>query len=513
MPLRTDRKQLHALLKRFDVAHFAYNAVLQELLQRLDAMRADLRFEAVRKMPKGRSGDEATQEQKDRYAARRTAFATLRKEFGFSEYAAHEVVGKHVRASHYLEDLIDSHTAQTLASRAFDACQKFASGVRGRPRFKRKGEIASIEGKGPSSPLNWKDDHVVWGGKRRDRRLVLRPIFDAKDKQGVEVHALSGKVKYVRVIRRKIRGESQFFVQLVCEGNPKQRFEPRDQVAAIDLGPSIAAIVSPDRAALVSFLPTIDEDLAAKRILQRAMDRSRRATNSHCFNPDGTWKHGKRQTVFSKGYCELRSQLAEQERVMAERRDRAQGQLSNIVIRDFGKVVNTERLSKKAWQKLWGRRMKATAPGMFMNKVDRKAGNAGGSLNEFNAGRYKLSQYDHTRGDFVKKPLSLRIHELRDGSGQVAQRDLYSAWLALFVQTDGLDASRAKSAWAGAYPHLVHAASHPVKASTWTPKASARFFENVRVACMQNQSECTVRSSVRAKSCAPRCENHRTSVR
>src|ERR1019366_2850309 len=143
---------------------------------------------------------------------------------------------------------------------------------------------------GETSPLQWKDDHVVWGGKRRDRRLVLRPIFDKRDKKGVEVHALSSRVKYVRILRRRVKGEWGYFLQLVCEGVPVKRFETRDEEAAIDLGPSTAAIVAPDRAALVSFLPTIEEDLAAKRILRRALDRSRRATNPQCYNEDGTWK-------------------------------------------------------------------------------------------------------------------------------------------------------------------------------------------------------------------------------
>ena len=35
---------------------------------------------------------------------------------------------------------------------------------------------------------------------------------------------------------------------------------------------------------------------------------------------------------------------------MAERRDRAHGHLSNIVLRDFGNVVKTEKLSKTAWK-------------------------------------------------------------------------------------------------------------------------------------------------------------------
>ena len=178
---------------------------------------------------------------------------------------------------------------------------------------------------------------------------------------------------------------------------------------------------------------------------------------------------------------------------MAERRDRAHGHLSNIVLRDFGNVVKTEKLSKTAWQKMWGRRMKVMAPGMFMNKVNRKAKNAGGSLIEFNAGRHKLSQYDHTIGDFKKKPLSLRWHVMRDGSGKVVQRDLYSAWLALFVQADGLDASQAENAWAVAYPLLARAASSLKKTASWRPLTSTRPLEDVRAVRTQKQSESVAR--------------------
>lgn len=485
LPLRIDIRQKHALVKRFDVMHFPYNVVLQEMLARLLRLRADPCYREARAL----SG-----------ASRAAAFAALRETHGFSEYAAHEVVKHHIRASGYLASLVDSHVAQTLASRAFRACNEYAMGKRGRPRFKRPGEIASVEGKGETSPLNWKEDRVVWGSKRRDRRLVLRPLFDAKDKQGVEAHALSSRVKYVRLVRRSIRGEWRFFAQLVCEGAPKARFEARDEEAAIDLGPSMAAIVSANNAALVSFLPEIEEDLGRKRLLLRAMDRSRRATNPGCYNPDGTWKRGQKQKMFSRRYVELRTELAEQERAMAERRDRAHGRLSNIVLRDFGRHIGMESVSRRAWQKRWGRRMKATAPGMFVEKTVRKAGNAGGSVNEFNAGRYRLSQYDHTSGDCVKKPLSLRWHVLRDGSGQVVQRDLYSAWLALFIdhQAKGLDATRAKEAWAVAYPLLARAASSPVKAASWNPTGSTRPPEGVGAVRTREQSESGARSPAQA---------------
>ena len=163
LPLRTTQAQMAGLNKRFDVAHFAYNVTLQAMLQRLQAMRRDPQFELACKSPK------ATNEQR---LERSRRFGDLRKQYGFSEYVAHDIVAIHIRASGYLDGLIDSHTAQTLASRAFKACEAYAVGLRGRPRFKRCGEIASIEGKGPTSPLQWKDDHLVWGGKRRDRRMA-----------------------------------------------------------------------------------------------------------------------------------------------------------------------------------------------------------------------------------------------------------------------------------------------------------------------------------------------------
>ena len=479
MPLRIDRKQRHALVKRFEVMHFPYNVVLQEMLRKIDAMRADERWQKACKMPR------ATDAQR---IARGSAFSKLRSDYGFSEYEAHEIVARHLRASKNLIDLIDSHIAQTLATRAFDACKQYLFGARGRPRFKRHGTIASVQGKGPTSSLNWKNGRVVWGGRRRDRRLTLRPVFDQKDAAGVQAHALASRVKFVRIIRRVMNGEDRFFVQLACEGVPKQRFAVRKAEAAIDLGPSTAAIVSHEKAEMVSFLPKMKEDLKAKRLLERGLDRSRRATNPDCFNENGTWKKGVRQTVFSKRYRALQAQIREQERRMAERRDRAHGALTNRVLRQFGTTIKAEKLSYKGWQKRWGRRMKATAPGTFIEKLRRKAENAGGALIEFNARTHKLSQRDHTTGDFVKKPLSLRWHEMRDGSGQVVQRDLYSAWLALFVQDDDWDAFRADEAWAAAYPLLARAASRSEKTASGTPSMSPRRLDGDRAVRTRKQS-------------------------
>jgi hypothetical protein len=51
--------------------------------------------------------------------------------------------------------------------------------------------------------------------------------------------------------------------------------------------------------------------------LQRAMDRSKRATNPQCFNTNGTWKKGQKFSP-SKRYPALRTAVAEIERKRLE---------------------------------------------------------------------------------------------------------------------------------------------------------------------------------------------------
>ena len=100
----------------------------------------------------------------------------------------------------------------------------------------------------------------------------------------------------------------------------------------LDVGPSTLAIVSDRAVALVPLAPEVQQPWAATRRLQRAMDRSRRATNPHCYNADGTFKCGAKITVRSRGYLKLKAQLAETERVLEKRRARSHGRLSNCIL-------------------------------------------------------------------------------------------------------------------------------------------------------------------------------------
>ena len=87
----------------------------------------------------------------------------------------------------------------------------------------------------------------------------------------------------------------------------------------------------------------------------------------------------------------------------------------------------------------------------------RKAASAGGKMIEINTRKTALSQFDHTTGECVKKPLSQRIHVFGDGQTEPVQRDLYSAFLASCCDTDVLDIRQVHATWPAAQPLLRRA--------------------------------------------------------
>jgi hypothetical protein len=120
-------------------------------------------------------------------------------------------------------------------------------------------------------------------------------------------------------------------------------------------------------------------------------------------------------------------------------------------------VINLEKVSYRAWQKRYGKSVGMRGPGAFVAHLRRKAANAGAEINEFSTHSTHLSQ-SCVCGAIQKKPLSQRWHTCECGVGPV-QRDLFSAWLARYVQDNRLDAGRAQAAWPGVDTRLRTASS------------------------------------------------------
>jgi hypothetical protein len=108
--------------------------------------------------------------------------------------------------------------------------------------------------------------------------------------------------------------------------------------------------------------------------------------------------------------------------------------LANDILRQ-GNIVQTEKISYKGFQKMFGRSVQVRGPGMFIEILKRKAESAGGELIELNTWTLKMSQYDHIRQDYTKKKLSDRWHNLGVNADIQVHRDVYSAFLAYCVDT------------------------------------------------------------------------------
>ncbi len=175
------------------------------------------------------------------------------------------------------------------------------------------------------------------------------------------------------------------------------------------------------------------------RKLQRKQDRQRRANNPDCFDEKGRAIKGKHPTKKSQHQRDTEAVLRELHRREAAHRKTLHGQLANEVIA-IGAKIKTEKLSYKAFQKMFGRSIGIRAPKTFLSILTRKAESAGGQVEEFSTYHTALSQTCICERKH-KKTLSERVHDCE--CGVVMQRDLFSAYLAKHVEEDRLQVDKA----------------------------------------------------------------------
>ena len=204
-------------------------------------------------------------------------------------------------------------------------------------------------------------------------------------------------MKYVRIVRRKIRGRNRFYAQLVNEGLPYQKPQNPigNAIVGLDIGPSTIAFVTDNHADLLRFCDEIADKEAEIAKLQGAIERQRRLNNPNNYEPtrwiknaNGNWvrklgkiKNGKHKWHISKRMKVNLDKLAELHRKLAAHRKALYGQLVNTIL-SYGRYIKTEKLSYKAFQKMFGKSIGKRAPGMMMEQLRRKAESADGWVDE-----------------------------------------------------------------------------------------------------------------------------------
>ena len=438
--LKTEKWQEDILDRRFNIGRQMYNACLDELYKRYNTMTERKEYKKVINMPKGKE--------------RNRKFQELNKKYGLTEYSIHTYIKP---MQHYFKDNIDSFTAQKIATRTFRAFEKYMFHQAKKAYFKKYNELNSLEGKSNKTGIRFKNSELVWN------KLSIPVIIKKNDKYAQM--ALENKIKYCRVLRKFIRGRYKYYIQLILDGTPPIKIneeigEIKNTISkgrvGIDIGTQTIAIASQYDVKFLELAPELDSIEKEKRILQRRLDRQRRANNPNNFNEDGTIKKGiridnrltKLKWNESNRYIKTRNELREMQRKQADIRKQSHEKLANHIL-NLGDKIYVEDMNYRGLQarakettinkktgrynkkKRFGKSLSNKAPSMFLTILDNKLKYNGTQLYKIDTRLAKASQYNHVEDKYIKKDLNERWNCFGDYK---IQRDLYSAFLIMNIK-------------------------------------------------------------------------------
>lgn len=381
------------------------------------------------------------------------------------------------------QDGIDSVFALARAEDVWSAISKVLYSTGKHIHFKKRGELPEIRAKqrnrgivisveGDSLTFRYGKQVLRPIVKKNDRWLhdeFQEMIFYLKNASTVDAFAVNAHKEgqlvstyrpcFASIVCKIIRGRLRVFVHVTVEGYSLPKFKkdgtPRHSYGVgqigCDIGTQTIAYTSNQEVGLKNLAErgdSIKKRERQQRLLHRAMDRSRRATNPDNYNKNGTIRKGKKFWRKSKRYHKLQRKHQEMCRITAENRSLAIKEDVNH-LRSLGDVFITElknaaKLAKRAKmtnvnekgkinrKKRFGKSIQNRCPGLFQQQAEQKFVRTGGIYIEV-PNDYRASQYDHTADDYIKKKLSDRIYKLSDGTR--VQRDWYSSYLLYCFDT------------------------------------------------------------------------------
>lgn len=446
LPLKVETWQAHILEKRLNIGRYIYNACLGEAWRRYKYMIRNPRYWEAVHMPKGKERNQLLNQFKEQYGVRK---------FDLNMYV--QEMGRTFKRN------IGSQMAQNIAERAFRAVEKVMYGKGKKVRFCPEGQFFSVEEKTNKTGFRYFPDkkRMEWLG------LILPVVLKNHDEYA---HlALQDKIKYCRLVKKVIRGKNRYFVQFVLEGFPPKKRKQNHSLdenarVGLDIGTSTIAIASEKEVKLLELAEGLSIEEHKKRILQRKLDRSRRANNPTKYNEDGTINKSNREKwIHSENDKKTRKELAEVSRKVADKRRLAHNILANYIL-SLGLDVRVETMNFKGLQakakktevsektgrykrkKRFGKSVANRAPSMLLSIIDNKLRYFGLELKKIDTAKVKASQFEHFTQTYVKKPLWERWNHFQQGK---IQRDLYSAFLIMNTKDNlcEIDIERANKTW------------------------------------------------------------------
>lgn len=363
-------------------------------------------------------------------------------EFGINSYILEELGARIMKA---WENRLYNFKSKRISKKEYGDINSFVSRI----KIKTDGKIYF-----PGFTINLEEGYVTYntnGRQRKQAYLIKLPIDFGREKRGYAVEALKGGLESIReisIVRKCIRGKNKYYLQLTIEGEKPQKSRTlgRGNVG-IDIGPSTIATFSLMGVHFDKLADKCDDIEHELYLVNRKLDRSRRATNPQNYKADGTFKpisrkKGERRVWnYSNRYKQLKLARKELYRKQAEIRKLQHLEMANSLLAE-GDTFIVENNPIDAWvrrakettknkkgnyrcKKRYGKSVAHHAPSMFVSILENKVKSLGGELHKVDVG-YAATQFDFTNGEFTKHEVSERCITL--SNGRTHQRDMLSAF-------------------------------------------------------------------------------------
>ena len=476
LPLRVEKYQADILNKRYEQLRQLYNYVQGKLRRQYSYFEQMKEFKACKTFKEKRDFFRSHPFYiNETLKNNRTPFKVSFDEYGIKGYVeklAQKLVGGNKSYADFgFTTLILDHLGASIWSawnkKLYDLKAKHIS-------YKKYDELNSFSSRrqvvhgvvyfsGIELHLDTMELSIKMNGKQgNNAKFITLKIQHNPKHADYELWALKGgleSVKVVKVVRRMVRSQYKYYVQLTIEGEKPQKGRTLGNGrVGIDLGPTTVAvsgenIVSIDK--LAAKCDNIQDEITR---LSRKIDRSRRANNPQNFNEDGTIKRGVKlvwkKEKDLKRYSKLKRELAELRRKQAAIRKQQHIERANALLKE-GDTFIVENNPVNAWvrraketkidektgkyksKRGSGRSVGNHAPAMFVDILENKVKSLGGRFERVNT-QNAASQYDFTTDSFKTGDEKHKLNEraITLSNGDTHQRDMLAAFNLQHLKLD-----------------------------------------------------------------------------
>ena len=461
-PLVTGKEKEKSLAKGFRAMARFHNIMVREARRRLWHLQHDPEYQRLKK----EYGQAAKQKDKERKEEIGKELHQLIKKYGLIEKDLWKYASVHQKKYPHL---ISSHQAQEEASRVYQGVCAILYGDGEELHFKKGRDIHTIASKSWNGLRYYDPYHTDYYKKNTVPKYQneieyhgcqFKVKINWKDPYVKET--MQHEISYVQIAREMFPSGWRYYVILVLEGDAPIKHHSKEGVAGLDPGVSTEAVVYDDHCELIELAPRCKDYNQRIRRLQNKIERTTRMHNPKNYNEDGTIKKGDLQWNISKRCWRDKRKLTSLYRKKAAYTKQSHERQINELMKDANTFILEEmnfkglqKRSKKETEKSektvevkkkdgtkktvqknkrkrrFGSSLRDRAPASFVTILKRKCSQAGGAVIEVPTKEFRASQYDHSKNQYIKIPLSQRWKTIENEQGEECrvQRDLYSAFL------------------------------------------------------------------------------------